>query len=252
MANSTIAYQTILGVGYAAEDLWRAPYDMSSASSAGTSQSSGISTHYSSGSQKSLKVRRPARRKRVHRRRRTDVDQVLDHDLPYQCTFCTETFKTKFDWQRHEKSLHLTLEQWVCCLHGPLATKPDTTSLCCVYCGEISPEDAHVESHHYSACAARSLDERTFHRKDHLVQHLRLVHNAKFESWSMKTWMIPIPDVKSRCGFCSREMSTWVERTEHLGEHFKAGATMADWKGDWGFDDSTLQLVSDAIAACIR
>lgn len=25
----------------------------------------------------------------------------------YQCTFCTETFKTKHDWQRHEKSLHL-------------------------------------------------------------------------------------------------------------------------------------------------
>lgn len=30
----------------------------------------------------------------------------------YQCTFCTDTFKTKHDWQRHERALHLSLDQW--------------------------------------------------------------------------------------------------------------------------------------------
>lgn len=30
----------------------------------------------------------------------------------YQCTFCTDAFKTKYDWQRHETSMHLSLEQW--------------------------------------------------------------------------------------------------------------------------------------------
>lgn len=30
----------------------------------------------------------------------------------YQCTFCTDAFKTKHDWQRHETTMHLSLEQW--------------------------------------------------------------------------------------------------------------------------------------------
>lgn len=30
----------------------------------------------------------------------------------YQCTFCTDAFKTKHDWQRHERALHLSLDQW--------------------------------------------------------------------------------------------------------------------------------------------
>ncbi|KAF2825710.1 hypothetical protein CC86DRAFT_382718 [Ophiobolus disseminans] len=237
----------VSGIDYAHNDPWRSPYALSSASSAATSHSSKRSTHYSSGSQSSLKLRRPARRKRASRRRRMDTDHVPDSNLPYQCTFCTETFRTKHDWQRHEKSLHLPLEQWVCGLHGPRATKPDSTELCCVFCGRVNPEHTHVEAHNYSACSNRSIDERTFHRKDHLVQHLRLVHNAKFESWSMKSWMIPIPDIKSRCGFCFREMSTWVERTDHLGDHFKSGTTMAEWKGDWGFDNTILPMIECSI-----
>jgi hypothetical protein len=170
--------------------------------------------------------------------------------MPYQCTFCTETFKTKHDWQRHEKSLHLPLEKWVCALHGPCASKVEAGEPCCVFCGATSPDNAHIESHHYSLCQERSLDERTFHRKDHLVQHLRLVHQAKFEAWSMKSWMIPMPDINSRCGFCGLEMTTWVERTDHLADHFKIGATMAEWKGDWGFDESTRRLVESAVPPC--
>lgn len=66
----------------------------------------------------------------------------------------------------------------------------------------------------------------------------------------MKAWMIAMPDVKSRCGFCSLEMHTWTERTDHLGDHFKAGATMADWKGDWGFTEETEQLVEHSVPPC--
>jgi hypothetical protein len=240
------AVTDIRGMDYATDDPWRTPYDMSSASSAGTSQSSDKLTHYSSGSHSSLKIRRPTRRKRASRRRRADMEPTIDADKPYQCTFCTETFKNKYDWQRHEKSLHLPLEQWVCGLHGPRAPKPETAELCCVFCGEVEPEETHIEAHYYSACNGRNLDERTFHRKDHLVQHLRLVHNAKFESWSMKSWMHPMPDIRSRCGFCSLEMHTWLERTDHLSDHFKIGATMADWKGDWGFEDAVVRMVRDA------
>ena len=170
--------------------------------------------------------------------------------MSYQCTFCTEVFKTKYDWQRHEKSLHLPLEQWVCGLQGPRVTQKDVAELCCVYCGETAPSDVHIEAHHHSACQERSTDERTFHRKDHLVQHLRLVHGVKFADWSMARWMLPMPNIRSRCGFCGIEMSTWVERTDHLADHFKSGATMAKWQGDWGFDDATQDKVENAIPPC--
>lgn len=239
----------VQGFHYAYNDQWRSPH-VSSASSAGTSQSSEVSTHHSSGSQSSLLARRTARRKRTARRRPLETDLVANPSMPYQCTFCCETFKTKHDWQRHEKSLHLPLEKWVCALHGPSASKPEFEEPCCVFCGTVGPRDAHIESHHYSLCQERSLDERTFHRKDHLVQHLRLVHQAKFEAWSMKSWMVPMPDIKSRCGFCGLEMTTWIERTDHLADHFKIGATMADWKGDWGFDESTRRLVESAVPPC--
>lgn len=34
------------------------------------------------------------------------------------CTFCCDKFKNKFDWMRHEKSLHLNLESWACAPFG--------------------------------------------------------------------------------------------------------------------------------------
>jgi hypothetical protein len=66
----------------------------------------------------------------------------------------------------------------------------------------------------------------------------------------MKDWMVPMPDIKSRCGFCGVEMSKWEERTDHLAEHFKSGATMAEWKGGWGFEESTRCLVESAVPPC--
>ncbi|EMD95150.1 hypothetical protein COCC4DRAFT_149555 [Bipolaris maydis ATCC 48331] len=118
---------------------------------------------------------------------------------------------------------------------------------CCVFCGAITPNDAHVEAHHYSACQERNIRERTFHRKDHLVQHLRLVHGVEFADWSMASWMLPIPDVRSRCGFCGITMKTWLERTDHLADHFKSGTTMASWQGDWGFDSFIEPLLETAM-----
>ncbi|KAF1848626.1 uncharacterized protein K460DRAFT_309155 [Cucurbitaria berberidis CBS 394.84] len=247
MASSSSKSSRENDLDYTPYESWRSPHARSSASSAGTSQSSDFSTLHSSGSQSSLQMRRPPRRKRANRRRRIVNEPTANPSMPYQCTFCTEVFKTKFDWQRHEKSLHLPLEQWVCSLHGPRAPKEQIAELCCVFCGDAAPDDAHIEAHHYSACQERSLAERTFHRKDHLVQHLRLVHSTKFAAWSMAKWMLPMPNINSRCGFCGTMISTWIERTDHIAEHFKDGATMADWHGDWGFDDAIVNMVESAV-----
>ena len=57
----------------------------------------------------------PAKDTRRRRRKPVMVRKFLrsaGEKRPYECTFCTDSFKTKYDWQRHEKSLHLSLESW--------------------------------------------------------------------------------------------------------------------------------------------
>ncbi|VUC21300.1 unnamed protein product [Clonostachys rosea] len=165
---------------------------------------------------------------------------------PYQCTFCTETFKTKHTWQRHEKSLHLSLEQWECAPSGS-PTVHTQSGLVCVYCGLTDPQEAHFDTHNHYACQRRLKEERMFSRKDHLGQHLRLVHNSQFMKGLMEEWKSMHEQIRSRCGFCDLEMETWTERAGHLAEHFKEGSTMADWKGSWGFDEATLDMVENGI-----
>lgn len=45
-------------------------------------------------------------------------------------------------------------------------------------------------------------------------------------------------------------MENWSDRVHHLADHFKAGKTMADWKGDWGFEAHILELVENSIPPC--
>ena len=239
----------------------------SPASSIGTSGSSNGSA-YSHASQHSdnslarLGRQRNKRKKRALRNRssgagagggaagdgRTSLQTPMN---TFQCTFCTETFKTKHIWQRHEKSLHLPLERWLCAPEGPMVTSKDGV-VACAFCGHVNPNNAHMETHNYAACKERSVEERTFHRKDHLGQHLRLVHNVDPTQpcGLLDLWKIETPSIRSRCGFCSLTMDTWATRAEHLAEHFKMGANMADWEGDWGFDPEILALVTYAIEPC--
>lgn len=239
--------------------------NQSSISSAGTSQSSNgsFSSVYSHGSRNSWgSLGSNAFSSRGHRRRRrrtttTKKEYKTGTGLAapaktFQCTFCTDTFRTKHDWQRHEKSLHLSLERWVCAPDGPRAINPDTNQVSCVFCGLENPDDAHIEGHNHSACQERTLEERTFYRKDHLNQHLRLVHNVKFCDWSMQPWKVATPEIRSRCGFCGIVMDTWTIRVDHLAEHFKTGYSMADWKGDWGFDNPVMDMVENSIPPCMR
>lgn len=226
----------------------------SSVSSTGTSCSSrdsgSASSHASHTSLEYLK-RSTSRRRRgtTHRRQRANWLNRFQVSGRYQCTFCTESFKTKYDWERHEKSLHLALEAWVCSPQGSVVTHPDEGVLC-VYCGNANPDQAHLKKHNDSACLERPFEERTFYRKDHLRQHLKLVHGAKYLKWPMETWRTAIQDIRSRCGFCGIEMESWSSRTDHLASHFKDGRTMADWTGDWGFEPSVIEMLDNAIPPC--
>ncbi|RBA13450.1 hypothetical protein FPRO05_02243 [Fusarium proliferatum] len=105
-----------------------------------------------------------------------------------------------------------------------------------------SSYEDHVETHNPKSC-----QERTFSRKDHLRQHLRLVHNATPVEWIISQWRTPQLRVRSKCGFCHRAMETWAGRADHLADHFKMGHTMAQWQGDWGFEKAVHDLVESSI-----
>jgi hypothetical protein len=226
----------------------------SNISSANTSRSHSSASAYSYGSRGSFGSGGSIPRGRRRRRRKAPAATTTTHNGPaktFQCTFCTETFRTKHDWQRHEKSLHLSLERWVCSPNGAQAFNPENGQMSCVFCGDPNPDEAHIDSHNYSACQERTLGERTFYRKDHLRQHLKLVHSTNFTSWSMEQWKATTPEIRSRCGFCGSVMDTWSIRIDHLAAHFKEGKSMKDWKGDWGFDIPVLDMVENSIPPCM-
>lgn len=93
---------------------------------------------HSFGSMNSLKSKERRRRRRMPTR--TPKHSLDEGPRLFQCTFCTDRFKSKYDWSRHEKSLHLSLEvrrsrYILLCLisiaesptHGPPAGKRNTT-----------------------------------------------------------------------------------------------------------------------------
>ncbi|KAH6655838.1 hypothetical protein BKA67DRAFT_592008 [Truncatella angustata] len=227
--------------------------ECSSASSIGLSQSSKNSSAsaFSHGTPESIappqtSTRRRRRRGRTQRPLGRVQDTLGPARYTFQCTFCTETFKTKHNWQRHEKSLHLSLEQWRCSPHGVKYQTSDGKDTC-VYCSEPGPSQSHLATHNYGVCQERHPEDRTFYRKDHLQQHLKLVHDAKFKSSPMEQWKYENDVIRSRCGFCGLTMTSWTDRIDHLADHFKEGKTMADWQGDWGFETNVLDMVEKSM-----
>ena len=180
------------------------------------------------------------------RRRRTPAKLTSIESRPYQCTFCTDSFRTKYDWARHEKSLHLSLEKWICAPLGEVITISPSGQKQCVFCDLLNPTEEHLETHNYRACEEKGIAMRTFYRKDHLRQHLRLVHGCKMTA-SMESWKSEATYIRCRCGFCGDEFTKWQDRVDHLAKHFKAGARMIDWKGCRGLDPSVAAQVTNAM-----
>ncbi|KAJ5169434.1 Homeodomain [Penicillium coprophilum] len=181
--------------------------------------------------------------KRIRGRQRAAVD------YHYQCTFCTQSFKKKHDWARHEKSVHITLDSWVCTPNlNDVQQAFELQSSECSFCDVLFPTPAHWEEHEFHICADKPAQERSFSRKDYLWQHLRKFHSCtKTPVTDLEAWRGSGVNVESRCGFCGCSLSTWSARAEHLAAHFKKGSRMDQWEGDWGLDASALSVLRNAI-----
>ncbi|KAF7587832.1 hypothetical protein BBP40_006655 [Aspergillus hancockii] len=169
--------------------------------------------------------------------------KIANSSRRFCCTFCCDRFKTKYDWARHEKSLHLSLERWACAPYGGSVASPLTGQRHCAYCNVLDPQPEHLEEHNYQTCLDGT---RTFRRKDHLVQHLRLTHHLDVIP-SIDDWKTPAPIVTSRCGFCDRKLPSWEERADHLASHFRNGSSMDDWRGDHEFPPEIAEHVTNAL-----
>ncbi|KAM5344213.1 hypothetical protein ACJ41O_012750 [Fusarium nematophilum] len=163
----------------------------------------------------------------------------------FPCTFCCDSFKSKYDWARHEKSLHLNLQAWRCTPFGGTVVFPDTGRSHCAYCSLLDPDSNHLETHNHGSCHGEG-QTHAFSRKDHLVQHLRLVHHVQTLPL-IDSWKDEGPPVSSRCGFCSIRMQTWQERVDHLAKHFRKGTKMDNWKGEHCFEPSIAAQVTHAM-----
>ncbi|KAL5448975.1 hypothetical protein PMIN07_004133 [Paraphaeosphaeria minitans] len=239
------------------------PYDGSSSHRVGrpgsvitsvTSSDGTVPTTYSSGSNMSSfgRTRRRGRRRMEWKQSpytRTKYNGLNSagepqENLPFCCTFCPRAFKTKYEWIRHEDSVHALRTTWICCevKNAPL--------LSCPFCGQMRPDESHMASHKYQQCRIKQESQRTFYRRDHFIQHLHHVHfaNVKHPSarlgcqtrlldseggnfgckdlaikWRRFGAHIKAEDPMLCCGFCGKRAKDWSERCEHVAEHMAAG-----------------------------
>ncbi|RAR16068.1 c2h2 type zinc finger domain-containing protein [Stemphylium lycopersici] len=165
-------------------------------------------------------------------------------DLPFFCTFCPRAFKTKYEWIRHEDSVHALRTTWICC-----DLKASAVLQACPFCGQAHPDDAHMAGHRYQQCRSKPEAQRTFYRRDHFIQHLHHVHfgNSKHPSvrvgcqalllaaeghnfgckdltmkWRRFGAPMKLDDPMLHCGFCGKKSKDWSERCEHVAEHLVA------------------------------
>ncbi|PVI07495.1 hypothetical protein DM02DRAFT_666808 [Periconia macrospinosa] len=142
----------------------------------------------------------------------------------FQCTFCTNDFAQKYDWRRHEESVHFPQKEWVCMPDGPVHEES-----CCVFCDLRSPDKRHLDSHKSITCSQLPRAKRAFLRRDKLIQHIKQVHACQPPKM-MKSWCRPINhNVLLICGLCVCVLPDWGTRADHMVDHFTDNIGMDMW-----------------------
>ncbi|KAJ5815140.1 hypothetical protein N7474_006917 [Penicillium riverlandense] len=231
-----------------------------SETSASDSASSAWSYQSSGGEGSFLPFPLIPKRNTTRRQRHTRRGSTSNDVHQYQCTFCTQSFRKRHDWTRHEKSVHLPLDSWICTpsvddmnrrLKAETGSQSEPSS--CPFCELPSPTPSHLEEHEFAVCAEKPITERSFSRKDYLWQHLRKFHGCtKTPVPDLDAWRSSGSVVHSRCGFCERALPSWRARAEHLSEHFRNGARMEQWAGDWGLDAMAMGVLRNVVLPAQR
>lgn len=149
----------------------------------------------------------------------------------YVCTFCHKRYRNKYEWKRHEESVHVPNKLYIC-----LCGVNDKFADPCTFCGDRWPSAVHDCYNNYQQCLDKPEQERTFTRKDHLLQHIRQVHQedpANIKD-TVDHWCKPAPppalgSETLRCGFCQRDCPTWKDRVDHVAQHFQDGLDISQW-----------------------
>lgn len=163
----------------------------------------------------------------------TPVDRKPSARIRFYCTFCQKRFHSRVEWMRHEQTIHMPEELWVCCPRtGEFPER-------CPFCAKGNPSPSHLADHNYLSCQARPLPERTFSRKDFFLQHISQEHKVSASQKPqiltelLETWRHPLPLKQGHqalhCGFCGQTFATYKERTEHVANHFMQGLDMMSW-----------------------
>lgn len=151
------------------------------------------------------------------------------------CTWpsCNATFKHAFAWRRHEEAVHYQPYQYICCLESTYDSPIDR----CFSCNETSVTVEHVVSEHLGLCIYADQSNRTFLRRDQLVQHIKGVHRVLEASvrnceellalWKISTTQGAVFALK--CGFCALSFSNWKARQDHVLKHLQSGICKHSW-----------------------
>lgn len=148
----------------------------------------------------------------------------------FQCTRCNIGHQFASDWARHLE-IHEPQQHWTCMLQGETVITRGKAA--CPFCDASDPTQDHLSKHNVSRCADKTHKKRTFQRRDHMLSHMKRIHNSSVEN-PPDAWMTVVhedPNQQFWCGFCRgfRRM-TWHSRLEHLSFHFKVdNLDMTKW-----------------------
>lgn len=164
--------------------------------------------------------------------------RIQSQKPPFFCTFCGSSYSTKYEWKRHEESVHASPTTWICLPSGWSHSLQK-----CPFCSEVSPALGHMSIHDHCDCLKKPESERAFNRKDHLQQHIRRVHWKRCSGQpvdladTLKAWERPAPpllpgDPALHCGFCGWSFESWKDRVEHVADHFRERLDLSMWWAD--------------------
>jgi hypothetical protein len=225
---------------------WSSPYSSRSRPGSVHSGHSSVSSHNSSASEHSAHSNRSRPSRRGRKRWSGKIPQQkpkVIREKNFYCTFCTKAFTGRYEWSRHEETVHFPRKAWVCT--PDLAVQAAQTE--CPFCFTPHPGDEHLALHNFPHCANGAIDDRMFFRYDHLLQHIMQRHmkelpnhnalsssgfqlwSSGFQLWCIEAMPIPPDSPVLRCGFCGARCKDWDSRVSHIASHLRANIDKSEW-----------------------